>query len=167
MNILEKIIYEIAAFILAISPSTNYVEGVIGQPRSFLPHQTQTQTDKTISHLIYRGLFKYDIYGALVPDLAESWTVSNGGLVYTIKLKANQKWLDGSKVTSDDLIYTAFKNQKLSDVAPDKVDDRTVRFTLPNKFSPFLSLLTTGVMQANAEEKNRPLLPVSSGQFRV
>jgi len=68
----------------------NYTEGVVGQPRSFFPNELTAQHDKTISHMIYRGLFKYDIYGALVPDLAESWTVSNGGLVYTIKLKANQ-----------------------------------------------------------------------------
>src|SRR3989338_2760643 len=121
MNILEKIIYEIAAFILAISPSTNYVEGVIGQPRSFLPHQTQTQTDKTITSLIYR---------ALVPDLADSWIISDDGIIYTIKMKEGQTWTDGSPITSDDLIYTSFKSPELFGVATDKVDDLTVRYIL-------------------------------------
>ena len=167
MNIIEKIIFEIAAFILAISPSTNYVEGVIGQPRSFLPHQTQTQTDKTISSLIYRGLFKYDIYGSLIPDLADSWTISEDGIVYTIKMKEEQTWTDGTPITSDDLIYTSFKSTELVGVATDKVDDLTVRYTLPNKFSPFLSLLTNGVIKINSEEEQNPLKPVSNGTFRI
>ena len=167
MTILEKVIFEIAAFILTISPSTNYVEGVIGQPRSFLPSQTQTQTDKTISKLIYRGLFKYDIYGALLPDLADNWTISEDGIVYTIKIKENQTWADGTSITSDDLIYTAFKSSELTGVATDKVDDLTVRYTLPNKFSPFLSLLTNGVMKSNSEEEQNPLKPTSSGTFKV
>src|SRR3989344_2651159 len=167
MTIIEKIIFEIAAFILAISPSTNYVEGVVGQPRSFLPHQTQTQTDKTISSLIYRGLFKYDIYGSLIPDLADSWTISEDGIVYSIKMKEEQTWTDGTPITSDDLIYTSFKSAELVGVATDKVDDLTVRYTLPNKFSPFLSLLTHGVMKINSEEDQNPLKPISNGTFRV
>ena len=167
MNILEKIIYEIAAFILAISPSTNYVEGVIGQPRSFLPHQTQTQTDKTISSLIYRGLFKYDIYGSLVPDLADSWIISDDGIIYTIKMKEGQTWTDGSPITSDDLIYTSFKSPELFGVATDKVDDLTVRYILPNKFSPFLSLFTKGIMKINSEEEQNPLKPISNGAFKI
>ena len=167
MQFLQQLLLYISTFFLAITPAPEYTEGVVGQPRSFLPSQTVTQYDKTVSSLIFRSLFKYDIYGSLVPDLAETWEISEDGIVYTIKLKDNQYWVDGKKITSDDLIYTSYKTPDLSAVATDKVDDLTVRFTLPNKFSHFLSLLTTGVMQANAEEKNRPLLPVSSGQFRV
>ena len=162
-----KLLTFITSVFLAIVPVTTYTEGVAGQPNSFLSHQTQTQTDRTISNLIYRGLFKYDIYGTLTPDLVEDWEVSEDGLVYTITLKDNQYWSDGTKITSDDLIYTAFKVDSLSDVATDKVDNRTVRFTLPNKFSPFLSLLTVGVMQSNTEEEQNHLKPVSSGQFKV
>lgn len=167
MNIFQKLIVYGYSFILALLPTPKYVEGVVGQPRSFLPSHLNTQIDKTISSLIYRGLFKYDIYGATVPDLAETWSVSADGLVYTIKLKDNQKWTDGRKITADDLIYTSFKVSDLSGVATDKVDDLTVRYTLPNKYAPFLSLLTVGVMPQNAEEKMNPLRPVSSGDFRV
>ncbi|HSX39465.1 MAG TPA: ABC transporter substrate-binding protein [Candidatus Saccharimonadales bacterium] len=144
-----------------------YSEGIVGQPRSFFPSQAQTQNDKTISRLIYRGLFKYDIYGTLVPDLADTWEISSDGITYTIKLKDNQYWSDGTKITSDDLIYSAFKIQNLSGVATDKVDSLTVRYTLPNKFSPFLSLLTVGVMKSNSEENDTPLQPISSGPFRI
>ena len=167
MQFIQKILLYISAFLLSITPMTQYTEGVVGQPRSFLPSQTVTQNDKTISRLILRGLFKYDIYGTLIPDLAETWTISDDGLVYTIKLKDDQYWSDNSKINSDDLIYTAFKVGNLSGVATDKVDDLTVRYTLPNKFSPFLSLMTVGVMKTNSEEKYNALMPISSGPFKV
>ena len=105
MNILYQVTTFILSFILSIIPTPTYVEGVTGQPESFLPNQAKTQTDKTISRLLYRGLFKYDIFGNLVPDLAESWTTSSDGLEYTITMKDNQYWSDGSKITANDVIY--------------------------------------------------------------
>ncbi len=167
MEILKNIFLAIYSIILAITPTPKYTEGITGQPESFLPSKAKSQNDRTISGLIYRGLFKYDIYGSTVPDLAETWSVSPDGLIYTIKIKDNQKWTDGTRITADDLIYTSFKVQDLSGVATDKVDDLTVRYTLPNKYAPFLSLLTVGVMPQEAEEKMNSLKPISSGDFRV
>src|SRR3989344_7003093 len=167
MAFLTKIIVYITSIILLVSPGNTFTEGVVGQPRSFFPSQLETQADKTISKLIYRGLFKYDIYGELVPDLAEGWEVSEDGLVYTVTLKVNQKWHDASPITSDDIIYTSSKVPALTGVATDRVDDKTVRFTLPNKFSPFLSLLTVGIMKVNTEENESPLNPIGNGDFKV
>jgi len=166
MGFISGIFSYILAFFLAIIPATTYTEGVIGQPHSFLPHQLGNQNDRAISKLIYRGLFKYDIYGVLVPDLADTWAVSEDGIVYTVKLKPNQHWSNGRKITSDDLLYTAYKNPDLIGVGTDRVDELTVRYILPNKYSPFLSLLTLGVMPMDAE-KASPLHPVSSGDFTV
>lgn len=167
MSIIQSIVIYIYSLFLAILPTTKYVEGDIGQPQSFLPTQADNQIERTVSNLIFRGLFKYDIYGATIPDLADTWSVSEDGLVYTIKLKDNQYWNNGRKITSDDLIYTSYKSPDLAGVATDKVDALTVRYTLPNKYAPFLSLLTVRIMPVNAEEKMNPLLPVSSGDFRV
>ncbi|MBI2414649.1 ABC transporter substrate-binding protein [candidate division WWE3 bacterium] len=167
MQLLDKVILNISALILSISPGVRFTEGVVGQPDSFFPSQAQNRTDKTISSLIFRGLFKYDIYGTLIPDLADSWIVSEDGIVYTITIKSDQKWSDGSTINADDLIYTAFKTPTLAGIATDKVDDRTVRYTLPNKFSPFLSIMTIGVMKSNSEENQNKLNPVTSADFRV
>ncbi|MFC1625181.1 ABC transporter substrate-binding protein [Patescibacteria group bacterium] len=167
MNIFTKIFFHFYSFLLATLPTSRFTEGIIEQPRSFLPTQARNQTEKTVSSLIFRGLFKHDIYGTAIPDLADTWEVSEDGLIYTIKLRENQYWTNGKKISSDDLIYTSFKSNDLAGVATDKVDDLTVRFTLPNKYAPFLSLLTVGIMPANAEEELNPLLPVSSADFRV
>ena len=134
MQILQFITYYLLSLIYLLIPSKAFVEGVVGQPASFLPSRAQSQTDKTISSLIYRGLFRYDNFGTLIPDLAEKWEISNEGLVYTIKIKDGQYWSDEAKITADDLIYTSYKIQNLSGVATDKIDALTVRYTLPNKF---------------------------------
>jgi len=167
MGFFQRIISYILILLSAILPSTTHTEGVVGQPNSFLPSQLTQREDKTVSQLLYRGLFKYDIYGTLVPDLAETWILSDDGIVYTIKLKDDQRWTDGKKITSDDLIYTSFMVPDLTGVSTDKIDELTVRYTLPNKYSPFLNLLTIGIMPADAETTNNPLKPVSSGDFAV
>lgn len=167
MGILNSVILSISTFFAAVVPTTKFVEGTTGQPNSFLPSQTITQNEKTVSDLIYRDLFTYDIYGALVPDLAESWEISEDGKVYTITIKKDAKWTDGSEVTSNDLIYTAFNTPNLKGVGTDRINKKTVRYILPNKFSPFLSLLTTGVIKEGSLDKGNPLMPISNGEFKV
>ncbi len=167
MNLINKIVFYLASVWLAYSSGTSFTEGVVGQPDSFFPSDVDLKSERTISSLIYRDLFKYDIFGGLTTDLAEKWEISDDGLVYTITLKPDQYWNDGTSITSDDMIYTSFKMPALAGVATDRVDDKTVRYTLPNKFSPFLSLLTNGLMKNESAESNNPLMPVSNGQFRV
>ncbi len=165
-SVIRQMFLYIFSFLLSVMPTTQYTEGVVGQPRSFLPGKAITATDKTISRLTFRGLFKYDIYGSLVPDLADSWEIDSEGLVYTIKLKDNQYWSDGTKITADDLIYTAFQVEDLQGVGTDRVDELTVRYILPNRFSPFLSMLTIGIMPNGSDTMN-PLVPLTSGPFHI
>jgi peptide/nickel transport system substrate-binding protein len=148
-------------------PTPTITEGVVGQPETFFPHEASTEIDKTISSLIHRSLFRYDDFGSLTSDLAESYEISENGLIYTIKLKENQYWSDGTEITSDDLIYTSFTIPTLRDVITDRIDEYTVRFELPNRFSPFLSVLTTGIIQRNSIEQDSPLNPISSSDFRI
>ncbi len=167
MALITSVYLYLYALFISLLPGVSYREGVLGQPQTFFPSRVTQQSDKTITSLLYRGLFKYDIYGAIIPDLAETWEVSEDGLVYTIRLKNNQYWTNGKKITADDLIYTSFTVPDLAGVATDKVDDLTVRFTLPNKYAPFLNLLTVGIMPQDSEQNDDPLSPVTSGDFRI
>lgn len=47
---------------------------------------TRTTTSDITSNLV-DGLLENDKYGNLIPSLAEDWTVSEDGLVYTYKLR--------------------------------------------------------------------------------
>ena len=57
----------------------------------------------------YDGLYEYDSEGVMQPALAESYTVSDDGLVYTFKLRQGLSWVDsqGRKVAdvkADDFV---------------------------------------------------------------
>lgn len=87
--------------------------------------------------------------------LAESCTISDDGLVYTVKLRDNLKWHDGEAITADDVLFTmacvadtnngaSFTNVAYvgeSAVAVEKVDDLTVTFTLPAQSASYFELL--------------------------
>ncbi|NBR99539.1 MAG: hypothetical protein EBT42_04065 [Actinobacteria bacterium] len=54
---------------------------------------------------VYEGLLKVENSGKIVPSIAESYTVSANGLVYTFKL-AKTKFHDGANLTSADVIWS-------------------------------------------------------------
>lgn len=41
----------------------------------------------------------------ILPDLAEKWTISPDGTVYTFPLRKDVKWSDGKSVTAHDVVY--------------------------------------------------------------
>ena len=52
------------------------------------------------------GLFAYDAEGQVVPDLAESYEMSEDGLTYTFTMKDGLMFSDGSPLTAKDLEYS-------------------------------------------------------------
>lgn len=167
MDFLTNVYIFITSLFLSVLPAREIREGVILQPTSFYPMKAENQVEKTVSKLLFRGLFKYNIYGELENDLAESYSISQDGLEYEFKLKDNQYWTSGQRITADDLLYTAFNSPSLQGISIDRVDDLTVKFRLQNKYAPFLGLMTQGVIPNNSLEKNNDLNPISSGDFRV
>ena len=53
----------------------------------------------------FSGLYTYNADGVCVPACAESYTVSEDGLTYTVTLKKDLKWSDGSDLTAADFEY--------------------------------------------------------------
>jgi peptide/nickel transport system substrate-binding protein len=102
---------------------------------------------------LYDGLVRFDENLAPIPDLAESWDISGDGLVYTFHLRKGVKFHDGIEMTADDVLYTAqltldekvnspYRNKFIIGGEPvkwEKVDDYTVRATLPEPSSSFLA----------------------------
>jgi hypothetical protein len=76
MNILRNFFFYIQSLILAVLPTPSYVEGVVGQPQSFIPTQASDTIERTVSSLIYRGIFKYDILRSPCSRFADTWTIS-------------------------------------------------------------------------------------------
>ncbi len=131
-------------------------EGIIGSPRFINPLLAISDADRDLSSLVYSGLMRIHSDGTLVPDLAQSYTVSEDGLVYTFVLKNNITFHDGTKVTADDVIFTIEKAQdpvlksprktNWDGVRIEKIDDRTIQFTLTQQYSPFIQNTTLGIL---------------------
>jgi peptide/nickel transport system substrate-binding protein len=102
---------------------------------------------------LYDGLVRFDPDLKPIPDLAESWDISEDGLVYTFHLRKGVKFHDGVEMTADDVVYTAqltldekvnspYRSKFIIGGEPvkwEKVDDYTVRATLPQPSSSFLA----------------------------
>jgi peptide/nickel transport system substrate-binding protein len=51
---------------------------------------------------LYDGLVRFDEEMNPIPDLAESWEISEDGTVYTFKVRQDVKFHDGTPMTADD-----------------------------------------------------------------
>ncbi len=138
-------------------------EGVIGAPRFVNPLLANSDTDRDLVALTYAGLMGHDSAGLLIPVLAESYTISEDGRTYTFTLRDAITFSDGTPVTADDVVYTVQKAQdpmlKSSvysnwvNVRAEAVDTRTVRFTLPRAYPPFIEDATLGILPAHIWKK--------------
>ncbi len=55
--------------------------------------------------MVIGGLVSLDAEGQPVPDLAESWDISEDGTVYTFHIRPDANWSNGTPVTAQDFVY--------------------------------------------------------------
>ncbi len=163
-----------------------YVEGTLGQPKYINPILCQTNdVDMGLSKLVFSSLFTYDKQLKLIPELVEKYEISKNQKTYTLHLKHGVKWHDGEKLDASDVIFTVQAIQNLEYKSPlylsfkgvkiDKIDPYTIKFTLEEPYSPFLSSLTFGILpnhiwnlieSTSASLCELNLRPVGSGPFQ-
>ena len=73
---------------------------------------TATTNDFSLSANVIDTLVEYDCYGQIQPSLAESWSVSEDGLVWTFNLRKDATWVDYTgafvaNVTANDFVSAA------------------------------------------------------------
>lgn len=136
------------------------IEGVLNTPAHINPllatGETGSGADRDLSALIYSGLLRSNGKGGFITDLAESYTVSPNGLVYTFKLKPKLTWHDGEKITASDVVFTiktaqdgrvkSPKRASWDGVGVEQIDELTVQFTLAQPYAPFLENATLGIL---------------------
>ena len=167
-----------------------YVEGVAGYPQYLNPLLSgYNEVDRDICALLFSGLTRFNERGEVEADLARGWDVTLDGLAYTFHLRSNLHWHDGSPLTADDVVFTIRLLQDENFPGPpelgasvwngidvEKVDRRTVRFTLPEPYSPFLDYTTVsilpahllrGIHAADLPKAEFNLNPVGSGPFQL
>ena len=163
-----------------------YVEGVISSAQFLNPVLAATRVDDDVVRLVFSGLSRYRSDGSIQGDLARSFSTSDDGKVWTFEIREDAKWHDGKPVISDDVVYTVALLQdkayvgQYSDafrgVKVERVDDRVVRFTLPDAYGPFAASTTVPLLPSHLLSKvdytglarvafNQH--PIGSGPFRV
>lgn len=165
-----------------------YTEALIGEIVRLNPIlDSANQVDQDIDRLIYSGLVRFNDRGLPIPDLAESIAVSADASLYTVTLREDATWHDGTPVSSADVIFTFSKFQDVdypgpadlqefwSEITINRLDERTVQFSLPESFAPFLDYLAVGLLPdhllrgasfRDLIEHPFNLEPVGTGPFR-
>ncbi len=59
-----------------------------------------------VTSQIYDGLVRYSRNFKIVPDLAKSWKITNGGKTITFYLRKHVHWQNGDKFTAKDVLFT-------------------------------------------------------------
>jgi peptide/nickel transport system substrate-binding protein len=144
---------------LATAPADGgvHIEGVIGSPRFINPVLAGTnQIDLDITRLVYSGLVKISPTREIVPDLAASWSMTDGGKSYIFNLRDGVTWHDGKPFTADDVVYTfnVLQNNdytgvlkaNFAGITVERLDNLVVKFTLPAPSSFFLYNLSLGII---------------------
>lgn len=165
-----------------------YTEGLVGSLGRLNPLlDWNNPADRDVDRLIFSGLVRFDERGLPHADLAEAWGVAQDGTAYNFSIRPNAVWHDGTPVTSDDVLFTIDMMKSTGSLYPQdvrdlwakievtKLNEKTLKFTLPEPFVPFMDYLTFGVLpkhllgsvtpdqMANAEFN---IAPVGSGPYR-
>lgn len=165
-----------------------YTEAVVGGvPTAINPLLPETMTDPNVTSLVFSGLTKLDGNGNIYGDLADKIDLDPQGKVYTFRIRDNATWQDGQPVTPQDVLFTIRLVQDprfpgdpaLADfwrtVTVELPGGNQVRFTLADRYAPFLSYTTLGLLPQHllggikAEElRDLPfnLQPVGTGPYR-
>lgn len=172
------------------SPSEGgtYAEAVLGPINTLNPLYAGTSAELSASRLLFSSLYTYDTTGRLQSDLAESAVVDESQTTYTVKLRQDAKWHDGTNLTAADVAFTIdlMKDPETRspmsvnwrDVSVRALDTYTVEFKLPVVYAAFPHALTFSVLpehllgdvqRATIRENTFSQEPVGSGpySFRV
>jgi len=137
------------------------------------PGKINDYTEYMAAVNLYSGLTTVNPDGSVVPELAESWSVSDDDKTYTFKLKEGATFQDGTPVKASDVVYTVKRLLAINEgpsylftdiVDPAKlkvVDDRTVEIGLKKVYAPFISntplilVLNEKLIRENSKEEWR------------
>ena len=128
---------------------------------------------------IFEGLTRIGSKGEVQPDLAESWTISDDGKVYTFKLHSGIKFHDGTTFDAEDVKFsldraraensTNAQKPLFAQIASvDVVDPTTVKVTLKQPQGAFLYNMGWGdaVIVAPESADGNKEKPIGTGPFK-
>ncbi|HEY4504620.1 MAG TPA: peptide ABC transporter substrate-binding protein [Candidatus Paceibacterota bacterium] len=161
-------------------------EGIVGTPRFINPLLATSDADKDLVAIIYSGLLRPGKLEKFELDLAESYSISEDGTIYTFHLKKNLFWHDGSPFSAKDVVFTTqmaqddrIKSPKRASwdgVIVEALDENTVKMTIRTPYAPFIENTIMGILPEHLWRDIRPeefalhvlnLKPVGTGPYKI
>jgi peptide/nickel transport system substrate-binding protein len=130
--------FGVGLFFLVTLISNKYLQKhseVIGISGRYHPENLPNQ----ILSLIGDSLTKINSNGMVEPNLAKNWETSDKGKTWLFTLNDAIVWQNGKVLTSSDISYN------FSDLSAENIDEKSIKFTLKEPYSPFPSVLSSPV----------------------
>ena len=113
----------------------------------------------------YESLVEYDLEGNVLPGIAKEWTYDEATFTYTITLRDDVYFHDGTLLTADDVAFSLEKGKETGRMSlscnyidtVEVVDPTTVKVKLTTNYSPFLYFVGINldiICKATYEEHN-------------
>lgn len=149
-------------------------------PINLDPRVGTDQASSRVFEVMLNGLVTKDTKGNLLPDLAESWEILDGGRRYRFPLRSGVRFHDGRELSAADVIWTFQSILDGTVVSPKRgafqrlerveaVDDLTVDFVMSEPFGAMLVNLTSflGIVPQGMDPESFNRQPVGTGPFRL
>lgn len=151
------------------------------EPQTLDPHMSTTNIVERYCHNIFDTLVTFDKSFNIVPNLAESWSISEDGLSYQFKLREDVIFHDDKKMIAEDVKYS-FNRVKSSEYTSylldsiesmEVIDDYNLKVKLKYPYAPFLNTLTTSILGITNEEAVKNAgddfanKPIGTGAYKV
>ncbi|MBI4713034.1 MAG: hypothetical protein HY762_07025 [Planctomycetes bacterium] len=127
-----------------------------GPPKTLLPVNVESTVAQPLLQLIYNGLLKMNQEMSLIPDLAESYEMSDDGLVWTFHLRPGVRFHDGIEMSADDVAFT-YKIMKETPSFRQRCYTMIARVELPDRYT--VKVVLSQPFGISATALIEPILP--------
>jgi peptide/nickel transport system substrate-binding protein len=149
------------------------------EPHTLDPLRSTSNSEGDVIALTTRNLLDYDARLDLVPGLADRWQVSDDHKTYTLHIRADARWEDGSPVTADDAVFTiekirdprfpaaGFLKSNFEDLkSVEAVDTQTFRATFDRPYAFRLNVFHMPIVSKKLYRASSRLTP-GNGPYRL
>lgn len=161
-----------------------YTEATLGDVKSMNPLFAMTNSEKTLSRLMFATISTMDYSGHMGEGLAKYIVSSDDNKTWTVKIRDGLKWSDGEDITNEDIMFTigliknpvvnSIYDSNFANVKVSENENQEIVFNLPVAYADFISALNIPVLPKHSLENTDPKTliedsfsnsPVTSGAF--
>lgn len=131
-------------------PKQNIYIGVVGV-------YTAQNLPDVVNKILASGLTSSDASQKIIPNLASDWEIEPGGKSYIFHLRKGIYWPDNSPIKSKEIKLS------IPGVEISYPDDQSIRFSIPEVFAPFPSILVHPIFNSRGQSPSGFTAVVTQG----